>query len=191
MGETYLTNPIEFLVRAVLGFYVLILLLRFLLQLVHADFYNPLSQFLVRATQPLLKPLRSIVPGSTRVDGAALVALLAVQVASLATTLILRGGGFSPLALLPLGIAELLDLAINVFLISIIAQAILSWVNPGARNPAFGLLYSLNEPLLRPARRLLPPLSGIDLSPIAVLLGLQVAKMLLLPPLYGLAAALK
>ncbi|HEY5791096.1 MAG TPA: YggT family protein [Gammaproteobacteria bacterium] len=191
MGGNYLLNPVEFLLEALVGLYLLVLLLRFLLQLSRADFYNPLSQFLFRVTQPLLRPLHRVIPGSRRIDGAALVALLGLQLLLLGLLAALRGQALGPLALLVLALAELLALTLNVYLVSVIVEALLSWVNPGPGNPVTRLLHSLNAPLLRPARRLLPPLSGIDLSPLVVLLGLQLAKLLLLPPLLQLASALR
>ena len=95
-----------------------------------------------------------------------------------------------PAGLLLWSIAELLGLLINIYMFSILIQVILSWINPGNYNPAVSLIYSINEPLLAPARRLIPPLSGLDLSPVVVLLGLQLAKMLLLPPLLTWGQAL-
>ena len=77
----------------------------------------------------------------------------------------------------------MVNLAINVFLFSILIQVIISWINPGNYNPVLSLIHSLTEPLLRPARRLIPPISGLDLSPMVVMIGLTLLKMLLLPPL--------
>jgi YggT family protein len=85
---------------------------------------------------------------------------------------------------------QLLDLLFNVYFFAIIIRAVLSWVNPGSYNPAVSLLYSLTEPLLRIGRRLLPPVGGIDLSPLIPLIGIQLAKMLVLPPLQQLTTLL-
>ena len=189
MGSDYLLNPAEFLVQALLGLVLLALLLRFLLQLCRADFYNPLSQVIIRATQPVLRPLRRVIPGSGRVDGASLLLALVVQCLILGLVAALRGMPLGPGGLLFWALAELLALVLNIFFVTVVVQALLSWFNPG-RNPLATVLYSLNEPLLGPARRLLPPLSGLDLSPVLVLLGLQLAKMLLVPPLIELAKAL-
>jgi YggT family protein len=189
MGRDYLVNPFEFLVQAVLGLVLLLLLLRFLLQVCRADFYNPLSQIVLKATQPILKPLRRVIPGSTRVDGASLLMLVVVQMVTLAVVAALRGMPLGFGGLFFWSLAELVKLLINVYFVSVIVQALLSWFNPG-RNPLGTLLYDLTQPLLGPARRLLPPLSGLDLTPVMVLFGLQLAKMLLVPPLLAAAQAL-
>ena len=97
--------------------------------------------------------------------------------------LIVSGAGANPFGCLLWSIPELIDLSINIFLVAVLIQVILSWINPGGYNPALSLLYSLTEPLLRPARSLLPPISGLDLSPMLVMIGLVLLKMLLLPPL--------
>lgn len=186
MGSNYVTNPLEFLVNVAFGLYILVVMLRFLLQWVRADFYNPISQFLVKATNPPLLPLRRIIPGVAGIDMASVVLMLALQMLNLFLVALLRDAAIGLLGLLVLSVAELLALLINVFLFSILIVVILSWVNPGAYNPATSLLVSLTEPLMRPARRMIPPISGIDLSPLVVLVVLQILKMLLIPPLLGL-----
>ncbi|WJW75776.1 YggT family protein [Thiohalobacter sp. IOR34] len=181
MGAGYLISPLEFLISTLFDLYVLAIMLRTLLAWVRADFYNPVSQFLVKITNPPLLPLRRLIPPLGRIDSAAIVLMLLVQMAAVALILLLRGGAFSPWTLLVVSIAELVSLLFNVFVFSIIIQAILSWVNPGAYNPVTALLHALNEPVLRPARRLLPPIGGLDLSPLLALIALQVLKMLVLP----------
>jgi YggT family protein len=183
----YLTNPVEFIITTLFQLYITVVMLRFLLQWVRADFYNPVSQFLVKVTNPALKPLRRLIPGWGGLDIAAVILMIALQVVSLLLVLLLRGQGVPVGTLVLWSLAELVSLAFNVFIFAIIIQVILSWVNPGHYNPVSNLLYSLTEPLLRPARRMLPPISGIDLSPLLVLLALQVLKMLIIPPLMHLA----
>ena len=187
MGSSYIANPLEFLISTLFGLYILAVLLRFLLALVRADFYNPVSQFLVKVTNPALIPLRRIIPSAGKVDSSALVLMLLLQMVALGLIALLRDSQTSIGALLILSLAELLGLLLNVFLFAILIQVIMSWINPGAYNPAVSLLYSLTEPVLRPCRRLIPTFSGIDLSPLLALIGIQLAKMLLLPPLYQLA----
>lgn len=186
--NSYLLNPLEFLLSTLFQLYITIVMIRFLLQWVRADFYNPVSQFVVKVTNPLLRPLRRLIPGWGGIDVAALVLMLLLQLLSLFLILLLRGHGIPLLTLVAWSVAELVSLAFNVYIVAIIVQAILSWITPGHYNPVSSILYSLTEPLLRPARRLLPPISGIDLSPLLVLLALQVAKMLVVPPLMHLAA---
>jgi YggT family protein len=186
MGEGYLTQPLIFLVQVLFGLYAAIVLLRLLLQLVRADFYNPLSQFIVRATRPALNPLRRLIPPMGGLDTASLV--LAWLVVSLEQLLViaLGGAGFQPLAAVLYAIPELMTLLINIFLFAILIQVIISWVNPGSYNPAVGLIHSLTAPLLAPVRRRLPDMGGLDLSPLVVMLGLVVLQMLLIPPIKAL-----
>lgn len=186
MSDGYFTNPVAFLVDTLFSLYVLIVMLRFLLQLVRADFYNPISQFVVKASNPLLKPLRRIIPGLGGIDIASLVLAFLVQLAGLVLVLMIHGRIPSIGGLMVLTVAELIVLTINIYIFSILILVIISWINPGAHNPAVGLLYAITEPVMRPVRRMIPPISGIDLSPLVVLIGLQILKMLLVPPLAGL-----
>ncbi len=183
MGSGYLTNPLVFLIQVLFGAYTLVVMLRFLLQLVRADFYNPVSQFIVKATAPLLNPLRRIIPSLGGLDTASLVLAWLVKSLELMLILLVSGGTASLLAPFAWAIPELVGLAIDVFLYAILIQVILSWVNPGGYNPVIGLIDRLTSPLLRPAQRLIPPLGGLDLSPMVVMIGLVLLKMLLLPPL--------
>lgn len=191
MDNTYLSQASAFLIDTVFGLYILLVLLRFLLQLARADFYNPICQFLVKATNPPLKPLRRIVPGLWKIDLASVVLLLALQMTALWLIHLAAGRSISIEGLFVLSMADLLGLTLNVFLVSILIQVILSWVGPGAHNnPVFSILYSLNEPLLAPARRVLPSMSGIDFSPLLVLIAIQLLKILVLSPISDLGKSL-
>ena len=185
--QGYLLSPVEFVITTVFQLYIMLVMVRFLLQWLRADFYNPISQFVVKATNPPLLPLRRIIPGWGGIDVAAIVLMILLQLVSLLLVLWLRGKGLALETLLLWSLAELIGLVFNIFMFAIIIQVIISWVNPGQYNPVTAILANLTEPLLRPARRLLPPISGIDLSPLLVLLALQVLKMLVVPPLMHLA----
>jgi YggT family protein len=186
MVSSYIAEPLIFLVRTLFGLYILAIMLRFLLQLVRADFYNPVSQFLVKATNPPLKPLRRIIPGFGGIDISSLILAWLLKAIELFLVLSIKGTSFNLIALFIWAIPELVELLINIYLFGILIQVILSWVNPGSYNPAIALLYSLTGPLMRPAQNILPPMSGIDLSPMLVVIGLILLKMLLLPPLLHL-----
>ncbi len=183
MGSSYLANPLVFLVQTIFGLYAAAVLLRFLLQVIHADFYNPVSQFIVKITSPLLNPLRRIVPASGKLDMASLVLAWLVKAVEVFLVLLISMGGFKPLGALLWAIPELVDLTISIFTWAIIIQVILSWVAPGNYNPAASLIDQLVEPLMAPARRLIPPIGGLDLSPMVVIIGLMLLRMLLMPPL--------
>ena len=141
----------------------------------------------MKVTNPLLVPLRRFIPSIGKIDTSALVLMLALQMLSFGLIALLRGGAISAISLIILSVAELVGLFLNVLLFSILIQVVLSWVSPGTYNPVVSLLYTITEPILRPCRRLLPPISGIDLSPLVALIGIQLVKMLLLPPLQQLA----
>jgi len=188
MNGSYLTNPLAFLVQIIFGAYALIVLLRFLLQLTRADFHNPVSQLVVRLTTPVLRPLRRFIPGIGGIDLSSLILAWLVKAVELLLVLLIQGAGLQLLPALLAAIPELVSTTINIFLFAIFIQAILSWVGTGSYNPAASLLHSLTEPLLRPARRLIPPIGGLDLSPMLTIVGLMLLKMLLLPPLNMLLA---
>jgi YggT family protein len=183
IGTPYVNNAGVFLLQTLFGLYILAVMLRFLLQWVRADFYNPLVQFLVRVTNPLLVPLRRFIPGLMGLDMAAVVLMLGLQIIELLLVLVLIGYSANLPGLVVLAVAELVGLLISVFFWGVIIQAILSWINPDPRHPIMVLLYQLTEPVLRPARGILPPISGLDLSPILVLVALQLVKLILVAPL--------
>jgi YggT family protein len=183
MGSGYLATPAVFLVQVVFGLYATLVLLRFLLQWARADFYNPLSQFIVKATKPALNPLRRLIPSFSGLDTAALVLAWVVITLEQLAILALGGLGFQPTAAALLAIPEMISLVINIFLFAILIGVIVSWINPGSYNPAVGLVHNLTEPLLTPVRNRLPDMGGLDLSPMVVMIGLVVLEMLLIPPL--------
>ena len=163
-----LAQALVYVIQTLGSLYLLIILLRFILQLVRADFYNPLSQFTVRATQPLLKPVRRIIPGFGGVDLAALVLAVLVQLALMMIVVVLLGASIAGLfpALLIWALLGVASLFLKVFFFALIISVILSWVAPQTHNPAAELVNQICEPLLAPFRRLLPSLGGLDLSPI-------------------------
>jgi len=189
MGSSYFTNPITFLVQVVFGAYILVVMLRFLLQLFKADFYNPLSQFIVKLTAPILKYLRRIIPGFGGLDLASVVLMLVLKTIELALVVTLAGLPLNPVMAFAWAVPELIKLCINVFLFSILIQVIFSWVNPGAYNPVTALISYLTDPIMRPVRRIIPPVGGLDLSPMVAMIGLYLLQMLLLPPIQALTGS--
>jgi YggT family protein len=189
MSSNYLTNPAVFLIQTLFGLYILAVLLRFLLQWFRANFYNPISQFLVRLTAPPLNVFRRMIPGIGGIDMAAIVLAWGLKYLELVLIILISGSSANLLGPLLWAIPELIELILNIFLFAVLIQVILSWINPGHYNPASELLYSLTEPVLRPARKILPPISGLDLSPMLVMIGLVLLKMLLLPPLRAITGS--
>jgi len=168
-----------FLINTVFGLYTAAVMLRFLLQWMRADFYNPICQAIVKLTNPPLLPLRRIIPGWRGLDFAAVVLVAILQIINVALVLVIVDGFPDPLGLAWWTLLKIIFLLVNLYFVTILVEAILSWTNPSHRNPIAGLLWSINAPLLQPARRLIPPLGGLDLSPLVVLILLQVVNILL------------
>lgn len=189
MSGSYLTNPVVFLIQTLFGLYAAVVMIRFLLQWVRADFYNPVSQFVVRLTTPVLRPLRRFIPGWSGLDLAALVLAWLVKTVELALVALVLGLDRNPLGAIAWAIPQLLVLLINILLFAVLIRVILSWINPDPYHPAARVLDALTTPVLRPAQRLLPPIGGLDLSPILVMLALVVLEMLLIPPLKLITAS--
>ncbi|BBL76121.1 YggT family protein [Methylomagnum ishizawai] len=190
MSSQYWVAPAVFLIDTLFGLYIFAVMLRFLFQWVDADFYNPISQFLIKITHPPLRLLRRFIPSLGRVDTASLVLMLGLQMLAGYLTFLLQGVGTTVPALLVWSSAQLLDQLFNLYFFAIIIRSVLSWMGTRTYNAATTLLYSLTEPTLRAARRLLPPMGGVDLSPLIPLIGIQLAKMLILPPLHHAMMAL-
>ncbi|AKX55310.1 hypothetical protein AKN90_05995 [Thiopseudomonas alkaliphila] len=164
-------------VKVLGGFYIFLVMMRFLLQLVYADFYNPISQFMVKSTQPLLAPLRRLLPSKGRLDFASLVLAVGLQTGLILIMLVLIFdssvlGDFALSAVL-WSIVLLGKLAVKIFYFSLIISVILSWIAPMSRNPAAELINQVVDPMLGIFRRFLPNLGGLDISPIFAIIGLN------------------
>ncbi|MCL5043177.1 MAG: YggT family protein [Gammaproteobacteria bacterium] len=178
---TGLDSAAIYLIQTLGSLYLLIVLLRFILQTVRADFYNPLTQFFVRATAPLLTPLRRVIPGLGGVDLASLVLALIIQAVLIG--LILGVSGFGMPGLLQIIVWALVGITalfVKIFFFALIISVILSWVAPQSQNPAALIVHQICEPLLAPVRRLLPSMGGLDLSPIFAFIALRLVDMLLI-----------
>ncbi len=182
---TPLTQAGMLVINTLFGLYLLVVILRFLLQLVRADFYNPISQFIVKATNPPLIPLRKMIPGWGGIDIASLVLALLVQ--AIAIVLILLLNGIQP----PLQVAlwaaiGVLSLILKVYFWGLLITVIASWIAPNSYNPALILINQILEPAMKPIRKMMPDMGGLDISPIIMFLGIQVLEILVVQ---GLAQA--
>jgi len=169
-----------YLVQTLLSVYLVTMLLRFLLQLVRADFYNPISQFVVKVTNPLVIPLRRLIPGLGGIDLASLLLAVLLQIAGIVALLLLNG--ISPpgvLLLLIWSVLGVVGLLVNIYFFALLAMIILSWVAAGSRHPAIYLLYQITEPLMAPFRKVLPPMGGMDFSPILVFILINIVQIAL------------
>jgi len=184
-------HALVFIINAVLGLYTAAVLLRFLMQQVRADFYNPFAQAVMKLTNPLLLPLRRVIRPWNRIDLASLVLAILLQflnvVAVTALANLTHGDddrfAYTPGFLLLWTVLKLIYILVNLYFFTILVEALSSWFSQG-RNPVDGLLRPLNAPLLRPVRRVLPPVSGLDFSPLVVLLLLQVIGYYALPHIW-------
>ena len=200
MGSGYLLSPLMLIINTLFDLYILLVLLRFLLQMFRADFYNPVSQFIVKLTTPPLRLLRRFIPSVAGQDAASIVLCLVLIYAKFMVMRLLSipavhiGGVMAPIGAVSYGgllvycIADLIALALTVFLVAIIIQVIISWVSPGHYNPVIGLVNRIAEPVLRPVRKFLPPIAGLDLSPLFASLLLLVVKMPIVPPIIHLGS---
>jgi YggT family protein len=181
------SNALEFLLNTLLGLFTLALLVRFYLQLVAAPFHNPVSQAVVALTNFAVRPARRIIPSWGWLDSASVLLALLTQLVLQVGVLWLRdfpllvADGQVFAAILALAVLNLLKLSIYIFLYGVLLQAILSWVNP--YTPLTPVLDSLTRPLLRPLRRIMPAMSGVDLTPLAVFIAAELMLMLLIAPL--------
>lgn len=186
MTSGYISNPLIFLVDTLIYLYMVVVALRLIMQWAHWEYHNPMVQFIIKLTQAPVKFLRRFIPAAGRWDTATLVLLISVTLLKIIAVGLLAG--IMPIGLfwLTILVAELFQLFINIFTVSIIIEVILSWITPaGSYNPVAPLVGKMNAPLLRPVRKTIPPIAGVDLSPLFVLLGLQVLSMLVMPLLAG------
>jgi YggT family protein len=168
--------------------YISLVLIRFLAQLVRADYYNPVSKALVKYTNPLLVPLRKIIPGLWGIDFAALVLAIVLQAALLQSVMLIAGLGFlNPFTLIIWAVITLLSLLATIYFWGVIIMMVASWVAQGSRNPALGLLQQILEPVMAPFRKIFPPLGMLDLSPILFFMVLHIIRAYVLPALAGAA----
>lgn len=168
-----------FILDALLTIVVIAFLLRVLMPLVRADFRNPIGQAVLSFTNPLVLPLRRVLKPAGRVDVASIVALLVVQFAATAALRLVAGVPITPFAVVAHGLRDLAHTVLQFFFFAVLIHALASWVAPGTWNPAIRLIDQICEPLLRPFRRLIPPIGGLDFSALFVLIGLQALQILL------------
>ena len=173
------SGAVIYLISTLTDLYVAAILLRLLLQWVRADFYNPLSQFLVKITNPVLVPARRIIPSVGKLDTASVVVMLLLELAQLAVIMVLNPSGFGVQFLLLFAIKKLIFTLFMMYFVLIIARVIVSWIANQSRHSLIPLIYQLTEPVLRPISKLIPPIGGIDLSPLFALIALRFLLLLL------------
>jgi len=177
-----ITNVLDFLIHVLFSMYIYAVIIRMLLGMTRADFYNPFSQLILTVTNPVLTPLRKIIPSVSGVDTSAILLIIALKFIELAVRSFLISKQVLLSSLIVPAVVGVLHQLINVFIFAIIILVVISWVAPhmhGQSNPITPILRSITEPLVRPARKLIPPIGVFDLSTFAVLLGLYCVKIFL------------
>lgn len=165
-----LTAALVFIINAVAQLYLFVLLLRLLLPWLGADFRNPIAQAILKITSPLVVPIRRIIPPFGRVDTATVLVAYIIQYLLILTILLIYGQRAGFLAIAVTALVDLVLLTLRLFVFAIIIRVILSWIAPGGYNPATAIIHTLTDRILMPFRRIIPPLGGLDLSPLAAII---------------------
>ena len=168
-----------FLIETLFSLYIGAVILRMLLGYAGANFYNPLSQALVKVTNPSLIPLRRFIPSIGKIDTAAIVLALGLTVIKMILLSLIVFGGFNIIAIIFASIIDLIKVVIWIYIIALLIQAVMSWVGNTYGNPVTPLIDSLTSPLLRPVRGILPPMGALDLSPLVVILLLNILLIII------------
>ncbi|MCF1427382.1 MAG: YggT family protein [Shewanella sp.] len=171
-------NAMSFLVNTLFDLYLMVVILRIWLQLARADFYNPLSQFVVKATYPFVAPMRRALPAMGNVDTASVLLAIVVVIAKLVLLYLIAGAAFEPVPMLMMAVVTVVKKAGSLLFWMLIIRAILSWFNQGY-NPIVMIMEQLTEPVMAPVRRIIPPIGGLDLSVMVVLIGMNFLNILL------------
>ncbi|MFC1688547.1 YggT family protein [Pseudomonadota bacterium] len=173
------TNAVSYLVGTLIDLYIAAVMLRLLLQWVRADFYNPVCQFLVKVTNPVIVPLRRVIPSIGRLDTASVVLMLLLEFFSVWIASRISSSPLPAEQILMFSLVKLAATLLMTYFFLIIASVILSWIASQMRHPVIPLVYQLTEPVLRPFRKIIPPIAGIDLSPLFALISIRFLLLLI------------
>ena len=165
-----LTAALVFIINAVAQLYLFVLLLRLLLPWMGADFRNPIAQAILKITSPVVVPIRRIIPPFGRIDTATVLVAYIIQYLLILVILLIYGQSAGFLAVALTALVDLVLLTLRLFVFAIIIRVILSWIAPGGYNPATAIIHTLTDRVLVPFRRIIPPLGGLDLSPLAAII---------------------
>ncbi|HAU69489.1 MAG TPA: YggT family protein [Gammaproteobacteria bacterium] len=179
----YAANAATLIIDTIIGLYLYIILVRFWMQWVRADFRNPVGQFVISTTSPFIIPLRKLLPPIGMVDTATLVFALIVAIIKVAALFAVVSSMPSAVNILVFGASEVLRSSIHIFMASVFIMIIASWIASGSYNPIVSVAQQIAHPLMAPAQRLLPNIGGFDLSPILVILFLNLSLVLLVAPI--------
>ena len=164
------TQALVFVVNAVAQLYLFVLLLRILLPWLGADYRNPITQAILKITSPVVVPLRRIIPPVGRVDTATVLVAFIIQYLLILLILLIFGRTADIGTIALTAVVDLVLLLLRLFVFAIIIRVILSWISPGGYNPALAIIHALTDRVLLPFRRIIPPLGGLDLSPLVAII---------------------
>ena len=182
---TQLTNGLLFLVRIIFNAYLLIIMLRVLFDLFGTDYFNPISQFIWRVSNPPIKLIKKVIPNLKKFNMAALVLIIVLELVKLYLFVLIAGEIPNILGLFVWAFAGLLSQFVSLYFYLILFSVILSWIMPTYRTPISVVLFRLTDPILAPARKIIPPIAGLDLSPIVVIVILQLITIVGISTLVG------
>jgi len=174
-----MTQALYFIVKTLTQLYLLLLLLRFWLPWLRGDFRNPVAQGVLRFTSPLVVPVRRLLPSAGRLDTATILIAFVLQFLTILLLLTITSRTVDPVYITITAVLELTILSLNLFFFAILIKIILSWIAPHTYNPITALISTLAEPILSPFRRYIPPIGGLDVSPIFAVILLQAAVIFL------------
>tara|TARA_R110002110_G_scaffold65206_4_gene179934 strand:+ start:15099 stop:15680 length:582 start_codon:yes stop_codon:yes gene_type:complete len=179
-------HALEFLVSTLFDLYTFVLILRFILQYLGINYYNPFTQFIIKATSPVITPVRRWVPGYKGIDFATLLVIFLFTLTKVTLSWFIARpvAPFFP-GLLILALGEMIRLTINIYFFAVIIQIISSWVAPMSHSPILEILNRLTGPLMRPFKRWIPPMGGFDITPIPVIISLKLAEILFASTVIG------
>jgi len=183
---TYLGNATTYLINTLLSLVLFIVILRFWMQWVRANFRNPLGQFVITVTNPVVIPLRKILPSIGSIDTATVILAFLIAILKTWTIVAIQGYSVPIVSLLAYSFGELLRYSVYLFGGAILIQIIASWINPHSYHPILEISRAIAEPLMAPARRLLPAIAGIDFSPFLVFIFLQLTLILIVAPIQAI-----
>lgn len=168
-----------FIVNTLAQLYLLVLLLRLLLPWMGVNFHNPIAQGILKLTSFLVVPVRRILPPIGRIDTATVVVAFGIQYLVVWLIGAIYGQRLGIVAIAIVSVVDLVTLTVKLFVFAILIRVLLSWLSPGNYNPAIGIISAITDPILRPIRRLIPPLGGLDLSPLFAMVALVALSILL------------
>jgi len=186
----YFANAGQIVIQFVFGALIALIVLRVLLQWVRANFYNPICQFIYKATNPVLLPLRKIIPAWRNLDIAGIVLAWLATALKLVLLYATVGQALGVLGLAVLALADLVDFVLLLYIVLVLVRVVLSFVGADSYHPVVPLVMQLTEPVLKPFRRLIPNVGGIDFSPMVLLLVITLARVLIAKPLLDLGLRL-